>query len=128
MTPCISWPRRDDSMRCRIVIGTLLLLAHVAAYAAQPVEQKNFLLLSQMQQTPAVARVIEADHDLDALRRTKVEALHAAATTCGTDGECINARMRWSDTEIEAAANALRRSYDASAPVREWIDGRVRKS
>lgn len=115
-------------MRCRIVIGTLLLFAHVAAHATQPVEEKNFLLLSLIEKIRAVARVIEADHDLDALRRAKVGALHAAATTCGADGECINARMRWSDADIEAAASSLRRSYDANGPVRELIDGRVRKS
>lgn len=65
-----------------------------------PVQDKNFYLLSLIERTPDVARVIASDPELAAIRRDKADALR-------TDWQ----KLRFSDAEITAAGAVLRRLY-----------------
>lgn len=69
-----------------------------------PVQDKNFYLLSLIEKTPDVARVIANDPELTAIRRDKAEALR-------TDWQ----KLRFTDAEIATAGAALRRLYKADS-------------
>ena len=91
------------------VLAIALVFCGLAARAATPLQEKNFPLLSMIEATPAVAKLVTADPDLNALRRDK-------------------ARFQFSEPEIESGAAALRRLYGSSAALRELVDGPLRRS
>src|SRR3954451_18097248 len=93
-------------IRRRSLVLPLLLILAAGSALGNPVEDKNFLLLSLIERTPAVARVLAADPDLAKLHQ----------------------KRQWSDAEIAAAADALKRLYDNNDAVRELTDGALRHS
>lgn len=92
-------------IRRRFVLPLLFILSAASALG-NPVQDKNFLLLSLIERTPAVARVIASDPELAKLHE----------------------KRQWTDAEIAAAADALKRLYDKSDAVRELTDGALRRS
>lgn len=90
----------------------VLLLCGLILEAAQPkraplplrapLQDKNFYLLSLIERTPEVARVLANDPELAAIRRDKADALR-------TDWQ----KLRFSDAEIAIASAALHRLYKA---------------
>jgi hypothetical protein len=105
----------------------LLLLCGLVIQAAEPgrapvplrapLQDKNFYLLSLIERTPAVARVIADDPELAAIGREKANALRA-------DWQ----QLRFSEAEITAASTALRRLYEHNEAIRQLVDGEIRRS
>src|SRR5437764_13479502 len=91
-------------IRRRFVLSLLFILSAASALG-NPVQDKNFLLLSLIERTPAVARVLASDAELAKLHE----------------------KRQWSDAEIATAADPLNRLYDNSAAVRELTDRRLRR-
>ena len=101
--------------RRRTLLFAALLLACGARSTApakaplplsKPVQDKNFYLLSLIERTPPVARVMASDGELSKLRN----------------------RRRFTDDDIAAGADALKRLYDRSQNVRDMTDGPLRRS
>lgn len=86
----------------RALAVAILCLLPLLAFA-DAVEEKNFPVLSVIERTPEVARLVESDPTLTKLKKPRL-----------------------SEEEISAAADALRRLYGVSQPVREMTDGALR--
>ena len=93
-----------------------------------PVQDKNFYLLSMMERTAAVRKVLTSDPILGNLAATKRAELEKASQTCGADLDCYCAALRWSDAEMDAAAHALRSLHGSSDAIRHLVEGPLRAS
>jgi hypothetical protein len=71
----------------------------------QPVQDKNFYLLSLFQREPDVRKLLSRSKSLQQLARNKVLALKKAES-CGNVG-CFDQLIRFDDSTIEAVANEL---------------------
>lgn len=115
---------------------TLILFLSLLAQAAprpaplilhHPVQDKNFYLLSSIEQNPSVRALIQADPDLARLANTKRTALTAAPQACAANVECYARAMRWSDDEIAQARAALAR-LAANPTMTRFVDTALRPS
>lgn len=101
----------------RRTFAFILLLCSLILQAAEParaplplrapVQDKNFYLLSLIERTSDIARVLANDPELTAIRRDKADALR-------TDWQ----KLRFSDAEIAIASAALLRLYKADGELR----------
>ncbi|MGJ5814368.1 YdcF family protein [Paludibaculum fermentans] len=110
----------------------LTLLTHAAPRPApltlhHPVQDKNFYLLSSIEQSPSVRALIQADPALTQIATAKRSALLDAPRTCAADVECYAKAMRWSDEEIAQARAALAR-LAANPAMARFVDGVLRPS
>src|SRR5882724_10186874 len=93
-----------DAMTTRRALAVAILCLLPLLTLADAVEEKNFPVLSVIEKTQAVARLIESDPALTKLKKPRL-----------------------SEEEISAAADALRRLYGVSQPLREMTDGALRQ-
>ncbi|QOY87207.1 YdcF family protein [Paludibaculum fermentans] len=110
----------------------LSLLAQAAPRPApltlhHPVQDKNFYLLSSIEQTPSVRALIQADPGLAQLAAAKRAALADAPRACAADVECYAKAMRWSDDEIAQARAAFTR-LAANPAMARFVEGVLRPS
>jgi hypothetical protein len=88
----------------RALTVAILCLLPLLAFA-DAVEEKNFPVLSAIERTAEVARLVESDSALTKLKKPRL-----------------------SEEEISAAAEALRHLYESNKAVREMTDGALRHS
>ncbi len=94
-----------------------LLLLGSAGFAAEPAQKplqlrsplqdKNFYLLSVLEQTPGARKAVKSNPVLARIAQEKLAALEHAAAACKLDVACIAAAFEWSDPQIEEAAHAI---------------------
>ena len=101
---------------------------HAPLSLQNPVQDKNFFLLSLCERTPGVSAALQADAELKRIGAARRDALRQAATTCATGVECFTSALRFTEAEISASAAALRHLEQTSEPVREMTDGALRRS
>lgn len=92
-----------------------------------PVQDKNFYVLSLMENDAAVARALIGDAALAKAFEQKRAALREAASSC-TTVPCFDAAMHWQDAEIESVGEALKALYGTSMAVRSLADEPLRAS
>lgn len=93
-----------------------------------PVEDKNFYLLSMIEQTVEVEKAVRTDAALARLAAAKRASLAKAAADCAARLDCYADAMKFSDGEMEAAAGALEGLYRSGREVRPMIGGPLRSS
>jgi uncharacterized SAM-binding protein YcdF (DUF218 family) len=117
-------------------VGVLLWLATACAQTVpepkpvrwqNPVQDKNFYLLSLLERTPAVARILQDDPALREMAQARREALHTASN-CPEDLACLLAPLRFSDAELTRASEALQRLHGTAPPVRSLVETSLRSS
>jgi hypothetical protein len=101
---------------------------HAPIQFRSPVEDKNFYLLSTITRTDAVERAVRADGALASLWAAKRAALAKSADSCAARLACYADAMQFSDGEMVAAADALKRLYRSRPEVRRMVDGPLRAS
>ena len=103
-----------------LVLATLAATGVLAAPLRAPVplghplQDKNFYVLSLLEAMPPIASDL-AEHKRDAMRN--------ALEHCGNDVACFADAFRWSETDIAAASDALRR-----VPLPPTVDFLLRRS
>jgi hypothetical protein len=93
-----------------------------------PVQDKNFYLLSMLEQAPDAAAAVRADPRLARLAASQRENLDRADRSCGNELLCYPNSMLWKDEQTAEAAAALRDLYGANDAVRKMVDGTLRLS
>lgn len=81
--------------------------AHAPIPFKDPLQDKNFFLLSAIERTPAVRTLVQSDPALAQLATAKRQALSNAVNTCAADVACYANALRWTDGEITQARTAL---------------------
>src|SRR5579863_5383639 len=115
---------------CLIAIGTALAQepSHTPLHLWSAVQDKNFYLLSLIEQTADVNRSVRSDPKLAKLGEVKRAGLAKAADSCGTVLACYATAMKFSDGEIDEAAEAFKGLYRKDPEMRRMIDGPLRES
>jgi len=72
-----------------------------------PVQDKNFYILSLIEQSPAAKSAIKSDPILAKLAEAKRAGLSEAVKTCPADPSCYAKALKWTNEEIDQAKHAL---------------------
>lgn len=92
------------------------------------VRDKNFYLLTVLEQLPAVRQLIEQNTVLLTIKRKKLEALQQAAANCQEDVSCHVQRLRWSDQDIQSVSAALEALCNKEPAISTLIKAHLRNS
>ncbi len=121
----------------RITLVSLFLVLSVCLAAEQPartplamknpVQDKNFYLLSAIEWTPAVHALVKADPALSQIGAAKRAAISEAVKSCGSDVPCYAKAALWTDEEIAKLSAALG-ALASNPPMRQLLDGPVARS
>lgn len=107
-------------MRIKFIIAALFLFT-INAFAQQarvqksyvlhttgnPVQYKNFYLLTLFQQDEQVKKVLQKDEVLGNLLKAKKETINQAIKNCKQDIGCYTAALKFNDQEIDEIGNRL---------------------
>jgi hypothetical protein len=93
-----------------------------------PVQDKNFYLLSGLQDDPSLRTVLTADKELNQISDERRQYLKLALHTCKDNAGCTIKSLLWTEEEIRIASFALARIYESNASVREFVDKNLRPS
>lgn len=93
-----------------------------------PLVDKNFYLLSLLQQDGPARKELMADAGLNAIAQERQRVLAAAIPSCREDGMCMLQSMLWTDEEIGAVARALREAEPKEPAVQALVKGKLRAS
>lgn len=74
--------------------------AHAPVALRDPLQDKNFFLLSATERTPAVRSLVQSDPALARIAAAKRSTLSDAPRACVADVACYANAMRWTDDEI----------------------------
>lgn len=75
--------------------------------ALNPVQYKNYYLLTLFQEVPAVKKLIQNDPELSALYRSKSLKMAEAIKSCGNDIACLSKSFKFSAEEIAVVSKRL---------------------
>lgn len=82
-----------------------------------PVQYKNFYLLTLFQQDQAVKQLIQNDPELSVLFKSRIQKIGDALKACGNDIACFAAAFKFTEDEINAIGIRLSHIYKQGAPL-----------
>jgi hypothetical protein len=80
---------------------------HAPVALRNPLQDKNFFLLSAIERTPAVRALVQSDAALAQIGAAKRAALSESPRVCAADVPCYAKALRWTDDEIAQSRAAL---------------------
>jgi hypothetical protein len=92
------------------------------------VQDKDFYLLSLLQNNPQVREALAKDKELTEIAAERQRFLLAGMQSCKGNADCVVKGFLWTDEEIQAVSFALARLYEENASVRKMVDGDLRSS
>lgn len=123
------------SVRSLVLAFFVLFLQFAAAQASSaplelqhPVQDKNFLLLSLLEQDAKVQQALAADRSIAAIASEREGAVAEAETDCKGDPVCLVKSYLWTDEEIRAVSLALQRLDAHNHAVHAMVDAKLRPS
>jgi hypothetical protein len=119
-----------------VVAAAFLVLGHVGFAQAVPrplqlqhaVQDKNFYLLSAIENDPKVRSALLADTDLSEISAERKQYLGLALRSCKGDAVCTMRSLLWTEEEIRIVSFALERLYREDASLRELVNKDLRPS
>ncbi len=109
---------------CCLAVGAP---AHAPLELRNPLQDKNFYLLSAIERTPAARALIQVDPTLAGIGAAKRTALSESLRVCAADVPCYARAMRWTDNEIAQARAALG-TLAGNAAMNRFVDSVLRQS
>lgn len=91
-----------------------------------PLEEKNFYLLTAIEDDSASAAAVTADADLQRLAAERRSAARNAVRLCAGDAKCQVESLLWTDEEIHAAELAMSRLTTQNAALQRLTAVRLR--
>ncbi len=123
------------------LIALLICLSTIQSYQAQDVDphyqlvssgdwvqDKNFYLLTLMEQLPGVFEIIQQEEVLKGIWGHKMNAIRAAADSCQMEISCHASAVLWTEGEIADIGNALTRLWEEEAVIRQMVTRHMRSS
>jgi hypothetical protein len=92
------------------------------------VQDKDFYLLSLLQNDPQVRDALVKDKKLAEIAAERQRFLAAGMQSCKGNAVCVVKGFLWTDEEIQAVSFALARLYQENASLRRLSDGDLRSS
>lgn len=92
-----------------------------------PLQDKNFFLLSAIQRAPAVRALVQSDTALAQMGAAKRTALSESQRACAADVPCYAKALRWTDEEI-AQSRAAFGALAGKAAMSRFVDDVLRQS
>ncbi|MEG9437891.1 YdcF family protein [Edaphobacter sp. HDX4] len=92
------------------------------------VQDKNFYLLSAIEDNSRVSAALLADKDLQEIAPERTEYLNLALRSCKGDAVCTMRSFLWTEEEIRIVSFALERLYRDSPALQEMVDQELRPS
>lgn len=90
-----------------------------------PVQYKNFYLLTLFQQDRAVKQLIQNDPELSTLFKSRTRKIGDALKTCGNDIACFAAAFKFTEDEISTIGMRLSHIYKQGAPLNALLNNDV---
>lgn len=121
----------------RVIVASIALLACQASIAQPtasplpmrlPEQDKNFYLLSLLENDAKVRGVLAADHDLVQITTERQHTARLIEAGCKGDAVCTVKAFLWTDEEIHAVSLDLARMAREDASLRALVDRQVRPS
>ncbi|OQY02316.1 MAG: hypothetical protein B6I20_06990 [Bacteroidetes bacterium 4572_117] len=72
------------------------------------VQDKNFYLLTAMQQVPAIQQILSTNKKLSIFLKAKKAEITKNANTCGENPECHLLTFLWKDEEVKLISGILK--------------------
>jgi DUF218 domain len=123
-------PRPLIALVCLAISPSFCLCATVSP--SQPIarplsmhaatQDKNFYLLSLLQQNPQVRAAMEQDPRLRAIAAERARLLAYLLKSCKGDTACSGKGLLWTDEEIGAVSLSLTDLYQNNQPLRQLVD------
>src|ERR1700682_4985625 len=119
-----------------VVAAAFLVLGHVGFAQGVPgplqlqhaVQDKNFYLLSAIENDPKVRSALLEDKDLSEISAERKQYLGLALRSCKGDAVCTMRSLLWTEEEIRIVSFALERLYREDASLRERVNRDLRPS
>lgn len=92
------------------------------------VQDKNFYLLSAIENDPKVRTALLADKDLSTIAAERQQYLDLALRSCKGDAVCTTKSLLWTEEEIHSVSFALERLYREDVSLRDLVDRNLRPS
>lgn len=108
--------------------GLLAQVAQTPLHVKHTIQDKNFYLLSVIENTPKVSAALSADRDLQEIGAERREYLNLALRSCKGNAICTMRSLLWTEEEIRIVSFALERLYRENAVFREMVDHDLRPS
>ncbi len=93
-----------------------------------PVQDKNFYVLSLLEEKGLARDAIKADATLAALAAAKRDALTSAAKACAFETACYVSALKFNDADTESVSGALRALAEKNPAVKQLASGPLRRS
>ena len=90
------------------------------------VQDKNFYLLSAIENHPKVRSALLTDKDLSEVNAERHQYLSLALRSCKGDAVCTMRSLLWTEEEVRIVSFALERLYHDDSSVRELVDKDLR--
>lgn len=88
-----------------------------------PVKDKNFYVLSLLDESPQLRRALSADPSLRDMLQQHRRRFTGALAACGENLSCIGAQLRFTPEEIDTAASSFAAAYDDNPALRNFVNG-----
>ncbi len=92
------------------------------------VQDKNFYLLTAMQQVPAIKQLLISNKELAAFVSAKKSQIIKSTNTCGENSECQFKSFLWTEKEVKFISKQLRNLYSSNIEFKEFIQNQIRPS
>lgn len=92
------------------------------------VQDKNFYLLTAMQQVPAIKQLLISNKELAEFISTKKSQIRKSTNTCGENSECYFKTFLWTGKEVKYISKQLRNLYSSNIEFKEFIHNQIRPS
>lgn len=97
-------------------------------HSASLVQDKNFYLLTLIEQTPEVNKIIEADNTLATITQERIASIKSSITSCADSVTCFTKNLLWTESEIEKIANEFKLLYRSKAGFVNLVKAHLRPS
>lgn len=128
-------------MQFRFIASSIVTLALMSAppglsaqvpqkplHLEHPIQDKNFYLLSAIEDNSRVMAALLADKELQQVSAEREQYLNLSLRSCKGDAVCTMKSLLWTEEEIRIVSFALEQLYRESAALREMVDQELRSS
>jgi len=126
----ISWTSRFGRALLFFALAFSLVGArplHAPVALRNPLQDKNFFLLSAIERTAVVRALVQSDAALAQIGAAKRAALSESPRVCAADVPCYAKALRWTDDEIAQSRAALG-ALGENAAMSRFVDDVLRQS
>jgi hypothetical protein len=108
--------------------GLLAQVPHKPIRLEHAIQDKNFYLLSAIENDPKVSAALLGDKELQEIDHERRQYLNLVLRACKGSAACTMRGVLWTDEEIRIVSFALERLYRENATLRKMVDQDLRPS